>query len=84
MKRKLRGKVTSDRMEKTIVISVDSRKTHPLYRKKYLSSKKYMAENEAGAKKGDFVIIEEMTPKSKLKKWKAVKVISKKELEEQE
>ena len=84
MKRRLRGKVVSDRMEKTIIVSVDSRKTHPLYRKKYLSTKKFMASNEIGAKKGDFVIIEETSPTSKMKRWKADKVISEKEVGAQE
>lgn len=84
MKRKLRGKVVSDRMGKTVVVSVDTRKTHPLYRKKYLSTKKFMAANEVGAKKGDFVIIEEANPISKMKRWKAICVISEKEVETQE
>lgn len=84
MKRNLKGKVVSDRMEKTVVISVDVRKTHSLYKKKYLSTKRFSAHNEVGAKKNDFVIIEEMMPKSKFKKWKVIKIISEKELEETE
>lgn len=81
MKRSLRGKVTSDRMEKTIVVSVETKKTHPIYRKKYTSHKKFMADNEIGAKLNDYVVIEETKPLSKNKNWKAIKVISEKELE---
>jgi small subunit ribosomal protein S17 len=81
MKRKLRGKVTSDKMEKTIVVAVDTKKTHPIYRKKYTSTQKFMAQNEIGAKIGDFVIIEEVRPISKNKRWNAVKIITEKQLE---
>lgn len=84
MKRTLRGKVTSDRMEKTIVVSVDTKKTHPIYRKKYRHTQKFMAQNEIGAKIGDFVIIEETKPISKNKNWIATKIISEKELEVEE
>jgi small subunit ribosomal protein S17 len=81
MKRTLRGKVSSDKMEKTIVVSVDTKKTHPIYRKKYRHTAKFMAQNNIGAKEGDFVIIEETSPISKNKRWNAVKVITEKELE---
>ena len=81
MKRTLRGKVSSDKMEKTIVVSVDTKKTHPIYRKKYRHTAKFMAQNNIGAKMGDFVIIEETSPISKNKRWNAVKVITEKELE---
>lgn len=81
MKRKLKGKVTSDAMEKTIVVSVDTKKTHPIYRKKYTETQKFMAENEIGAKKGDYVILEETIPLSKNKRWKAIKLITERELE---
>lgn len=84
MKRKFRGKVTSDKMEKTIVVSVDTKKTHPIYRKKFRSTAKFMAQNEIGAKNGDYVIIEETAPISKNKKYTAVKIISEKELEVEE
>lgn len=82
MKRKLKGVVTSDRMNKTIVVTVERKKTHPLYRKKFSVHKKFMAENTIGAKEGDFVIIEETKPISKMKRWVATKVITEKELEE--
>lgn len=81
MKRTLRGKVSSDKMDKTIVVSVDTKKNHPIYRKKYRNTAKFMAQNNIGAKEGDFVIIEETSPISKNKRWNAVKVITEKELE---
>lgn len=84
MKRKFRGKVTSDRMEKTVVVSVESKKEHPIYRKKYRNTTKFMAHNEIGAKLGDYVIIEESSPISKNKMWTATKIISEKELEVEE
>ena len=82
MKRKLRGKVVSARAEKTITVAVESRKTHPIYRKKYTQTAKFMAQNDIEAREGDYVIIEECSPISKNKKWKAVKKISEKQLED--
>jgi small subunit ribosomal protein S17 len=84
MKRKFKGKVTSAKMEKTILVSVETKKEHPIYRKKYRFTSKFMAGNEIGAKEGDYVIIEESSPISKNKKWNAVKVITEKELEVEE
>lgn len=81
MKRTLKGKVVSAKMEKTIVVAVSDRKEHPIYRKKYTVTKKFMAQNEIGAKPDDFVIIEETKPISKNKSWKAKKIISEKQLE---
>lgn len=81
MKRTLKGKVTSAKMEKTIVVAVNSRKEHPIYRKKYTVTKKFMAGNEVGAKVGDYVMIEETAPLSKNKKWQAKKIIAEKQLE---
>jgi small subunit ribosomal protein S17 len=82
MKRKLKGKVVSARMEKTVTVAVDTKKTHPIYRKKYTVTSKFMAQNDINAKEGDFVIIEESAPISKNKRWKAVKIISEKQLED--
>ena len=82
MKRTLKGKVVSARMEKTISVAIDTKITHPIYRKKYTKTQKFMADNTIGAKEGDFVIIEESIPMSKNKKWKAIKIISVKQLED--
>jgi len=70
MKRKIKGTVVSDKMDKTIAVLVETTKTHPLYRKKYTVSQKFLAHDEANKYKvGDVVEIEESNPKSKRKKW---------------
>ena len=82
MKRALIGKVVSDKMEKTIVVSVEGTKEHPLYKKKYTVSSKFSAHDEEGkAKIGDMVKIEESRPLSKNKRWSLVKVLTAKDLE---
>jgi small subunit ribosomal protein S17 len=68
-----RGVVTSDKMDKTIVVKVDSLKKHPRYQKRYTSSKKYKVhdeKNEYGI--GDKVAIESCKPISKDKQWRVV------------
>ncbi len=72
MKRILKGVVVSDKMEKTVVVKVDRVKTHPIYRKKYKASTKFMAHDENGHKIGDEVEIEETRPLSGRKRWKVV------------
>jgi small subunit ribosomal protein S17 len=72
-KKQLKGIVVSDKMDKTIVVRVETLKTHPQYRKKYKSHKKYKAHDEKNnCKTGDMVVIEETRPLSKDKKWKVV------------
>ena len=75
--RKIRqGKVVSDKMDKTIVVCVDRRFRHPLYKKVVTSSKKYYVHDiEGTAKVGDFVSIAETRPLSKLKRWELVEVV---------
>ncbi len=69
-KRVLQGVVVSDANEKTVVVKVERRFTHPLLKKTVRRSKKYHAHDEANAcKVGDKVRIEECAPKSKLKTW---------------
>ncbi|MCX6738384.1 MAG: 30S ribosomal protein S17 [Candidatus Parcubacteria bacterium] len=72
-KKQLKGIVVSDKMDKTIVVKVETLKTHPQYRKKYKSHKKYKAHDEKNdCKIGDIVVIEETRPLSKDKKWRVV------------
>ncbi len=73
MAKKLKGKVVSDKMEKTVIVSVDSYKKHPKY-KKYISvSKKYKVHDEKNeCKVGDKVMIEECRPVSKDKHFAVV------------
>lgn len=69
-RKKLEGLVVSDKMQKTAVVSVESHKVHPLYKKHYKISKKYKAHDpEKKYVTGDRVIIEESRPLSKDKKW---------------
>lgn len=65
MSRLLTGRVVSNKNDKTIVISVASRKTHPIYKKQYTRNTKFMAHDEANeAKVGDLVVIRETRPLS--------------------
>jgi small subunit ribosomal protein S17 len=69
-RRVLTGRVTSDKMDKTITVLVDRRIMHPLYKKFIRRSKKYAAHDEENACKiGDTVRIEECRPFSKRKSW---------------
>lgn len=70
---KKKGVVVSDKMAKTVVVAVDSFKTHPKYKKKYKSTKKYKAHDEAGKYKiGDTIEIIPCKPMSKDKRYKVV------------
>ena len=63
MAKSLTGVVVSDKTDKTIVVSVQTPKSHPLYRKSYVVSKKFMAHDEKNeAHPGDTVIITETRP----------------------
>ena len=69
-RRVLTGRVTSDKMEKTITVLVERRIIHPLYKKFIRRSKKYAAHDEANTCKiGDIVRIEECRPISARKTW---------------
>ena len=69
-RRVMQGVVVSDRMEKTVVVEVERRVTHPLYKKIVRRSKKYVAHDESNALKiGDLVRIQECRPISKRKCW---------------
>lgn len=72
-KRILQGTVVSDKTDKTIVVEVERRYTHPLYKKVVRRSKKYHAHDETNsAKVGDRVRIQETAPISKTKRWRLV------------
>ena len=69
-KRVLQGTVVSDKGNKTIVVQVERRYTHPVFKKTVRRTKKYHAHDEANKfKTGDKVSIEETAPISKLKRW---------------
>lgn len=76
MARRLVGTVTSDVQDKTIVVTVQSRRTHPVYRKQYTVSKNFQAHDAKNrAKVGDKVEITETRPLSKTKHFKLVKIV---------
>ena len=69
-KRILQGVVVSDKQQKTVIVKVERRFTHPLLKKTVRRSKNYHAHDENKAYKvGDMVSIEETKPLSKLKRW---------------
>ena len=70
---KKKGTVVSEKMSKTIVVAVDIFKTHPKYKKKYKSTKKYKAHDEENKyKTGDVVEIIPCRPYSKTKRYKVL------------
>lgn len=76
MPKKLFGTVSSDVQDKTIVITVTARETHPVYKKQYTVTRKYVAHDEKNeAKIGDRVEISETRPYSKTKTWKLDSII---------
>jgi small subunit ribosomal protein S17 len=76
--RKLTGRVTSDKMSKTVTVLVERKVKHPLYGKFVRRSKKYHAHDEKNEfHPGDLVMIEETRPLSKTKAWKVVKLVEK-------
>jgi len=73
-KRILQGVVVSDKQDKTVVVKVERRFTHPLFKKTVRRSKHYHAHDESNAVKvGDTVSIQESRPISKLKSWVLLK-----------
>jgi small subunit ribosomal protein S17 len=76
MRRKLTGRVVSDKMEKSVTVLVESRVKHPIYGKVMIRSRKYHAHADpVAAGVGDMVEIEECRPISKTKAWKVTRVI---------
>jgi len=72
-KRVLQGPVVSDKGDKTIVVRIERRLTHPLYKKIIRSSKRYHAHDpDNRCKVGDIVKIRECRPISKLKCWEVI------------
>lgn len=72
------GKVVSDKMDKTIVVAVETYKKHDLYHKRIKYTKKFKAHDENNqAQIGDTVKIMETRPLSKDKRWRLVEVVEK-------
>ena len=73
-----RGTVVSDKMDKTITVIVETKKTHPLYGKRVKYSKKFKAHDENNeARMGDKVEIMETRPLSATKRFRLVKIVEK-------
>lgn len=76
MAKTLTGVVVSDKTDKTIVVAIHTHKTHPLYRKAYATTKKFMAHDAKNeAKPGDTVIITETRPLSARKRHILTKIV---------
>ena len=69
------GVVTSNKMNKTVVVAVETVKSHPLYDKKVKSTKKFLAHNELEVSEGDMVSIQESKPFSKRVKFEVIQVL---------
>jgi len=79
-RKRLIGRVTSDKMQLTVVVSVESLKRHPLYNKVVRRTTKYKAHNPGdAAREGDLVQIVEAQPMSRDKRWAVEKILQKAE-----
>jgi len=79
-KRELVGRVVSDKMDKTVVVLVERRRRHPLYKKVVRSTKRYKAHDESNAcRQGDVVRIRESRPLSREKRWTVVEIVQRAE-----
>jgi len=75
------GIVVSNKMQKTIVVKIEDRYSHPMYSKTLSKSKKYLAHDELETCNiGDQVLVEEFRPLSRRKRWKLIKILSKSSL----
>lgn len=75
-RRRLIGKVTSNKMTKTVVVQVESSYRHPLYGKVVHHGQRFMAHDEHACQMGDMVQIVESQPLSKRKRWAVEKVLN--------
>jgi small subunit ribosomal protein S17 len=71
------GRVISDKMDKTVVVSVERLRRHPIYKRVVRLSSKFKAHDEENsAKVGDTVRIEESRPLSRDKRWRVVEIVA--------
>jgi small subunit ribosomal protein S17 len=79
-RRQLVGRVSSDKMDKTVVVEVERTVRHTLYGKVMRLSKKYKAHDESNeCRVGDLVCIEESRPMSREKRWRVVEILERTE-----
>ena len=75
------GIVVSNKMQKTVVVKVESRYPHPIYSKTMIKTQKYLAHDEMSeCNIGDQVLVKECRPRSKRKRWSVAEIISKSSL----
>ena len=81
-KRKTRfGKVVSDKMDKTVVVAVETPRRHPIYKKTIRRAVRYKAHDEKNqCRPGDMVRIVETRPLSKEKRWRVAEIVTKGEV----
>lgn len=85
MAKTLVGVVSSDKGDKTIVVTVSTKKTHPKYRKQYTEDRKFIAHDEKNeAKPGDKVSISETRPISRRKRFTLSKIIERAAIDQRE
>ncbi len=77
-RRRLTGKVTSNKMMKTVVVEVENNYRHPLYGKVVHRAARFKAHDEKGCQMGDTVRIVESQPISKEKRWVVEEILSRK------
>lgn len=71
------GRVVSNKLKDTVTVLVEREAMHPLYKKTYIRSKKYLVHDMMGTREGDMVDIVKTRPISKRKHWKIVKIVGK-------
>lgn len=71
------GRVVTKKMQNTVTVLVEGQSIHPLYKKAFLRSKKYIAHDPIGVKEGDLVELVKCKPISKMKHFQVVKVLGK-------
>jgi small subunit ribosomal protein S17 len=69
------GIVASDKMDKTVSVTLERRMAHPMYQKQMKVSKRVKVHDEMGAKIGDKVRLMETRPLSKTKRWRVVEIL---------
>lgn len=82
-RRRLNGVVTSNKMQKSVVVEITRRHSHPLYKKVVQSKKRIMAHDEMDCQIGDEVRIVETRPISKRKRWAVEEILKRNERAEQ-
>ena len=77
-KKTMTGVVVSNKMDKTIVVKVERRYAHPVFKKVVKTTKKYKVHDEKNeCVEGDFIRIQETRPLSKEKRWRLMDIVSK-------